>query len=632
MKIDLVVNTMIQQIDKNLQSQVIPALTFRAGEILHGRVMLTSDDKMQIRLDNGALLNAVPSGNVLLSAGATVTLRVSGQMDGQFVMQLLEQELSSELTGSVTTTRAANEALSKLGLSSSPQGRQVLQAFERMNLPIREETVRQALDILGTFPGLAPEKAVFMAANRIPATQANVNALIGLIDGKATTGDDLIKLTNILTAQAVETDNVQSLGSTLNAAVPTLVGQAAAENAVPQQGNGSSTMGMGNLQNAEELPQGSANPLAKQPAGADTATAAQGPGGDSSLLSDLVVPAFAGGGQAPGATTDTGAIPVGNAQQASAATLNGDDGILQMQSLVFVALGVEDADRYSAVIAHMADSGVLKQALQLALDGPFLGGKELQSQLGQLVAAMPAGSAPEAQAFMEKLVTGLGKYIADNGGAALASHQALEAPSGLPRVIQEITGLFAKLDGNASDMGANIAKAAGAQQASLAHIAAEIGSAAAASPDVTMQLNKIASHVRLIDNISQYAYQQIPVQINDRNRTVELYVLNRGKNGKKINPNNANILIALDTDNMGHLETLINVTNKNLRLRFGVENPELVGFIDSFTTELSQAMQDIGYRLSDVRMQVTDKPVTPLTVTEVVEPKTGSLTRLDMKL
>jgi hypothetical protein len=201
MKVDLVVNSMIQQIDRNLQTQIMPLVAFRAGEILHGRVMLDAGDRPQIRLDSGELLNALPSGDVQLFGGATVTLRVTGNMDGQFVMQLLDQEIGA---GTPAQQQSAGAALTRIGLENTPQGKALLGAMETMRVPMREETARQAMTILNSFPRLSGEKAVFLAANNITPTEAMVNALNALVDGGATTGGELTRLVDMLARPSTE--------------------------------------------------------------------------------------------------------------------------------------------------------------------------------------------------------------------------------------------------------------------------------------------------------------------------------------------------------------------------------------------------------------------------------------------
>lgn len=546
MKVDLVVNSMIQQLDRNLQMQIMPVLAFRAGEILHGRVMLDAGDKPQIRLDSGELLSALPSGDVQLFAGATVTLRVTGNMDGQFVMQLLEQELSGR-TAAGQTPEAAGEPLTRL-MGNTQQGRAVLAAMETMRVPPREETARQAMTILGAFPGLKAEKAVFLAANGITPTDAAVNALNALIDDGATTGGELMKFADMLAGQALDAE------------------------------------GTGAKAPAQSAP--AAGGIAAQ-----AATAA-------------------------GISTQS-ALPQG-------------DAMLQLQSLIFVGLGMDAAEQYSAITSALGKLGMAPDAVRLALDGSMAADQEFEARLAAFTAALPEGEGGEARAFLTRLAGGL-KSQAE--AAALAMPGVAEpAPQGLQRVVREVMDLFVKLEG---DSAANTKELQGATK--LTHetaqrLSAELADTGAAGAATAQQLNRVENHIRLLDNITQYAYQQIPVAMNGRNRTVELYVMNRGGSGKKINPEKASILIALETENMGHLEALISVSSKNLRLRFGVDKPELAGYVNSFTGEISRAMQGIGYKLSDVRMQVTGAPVTPLSAIAEAESWQDSPMRLDIKL
>lgn len=545
MKVDVVVNSMIQQIDRNLQMQQMPALSFRAGEILRGRVMLTSDNRLQIRLDSGALLNALPAGDAVLLQGATVTLRVTGQTDGNIVMQLLTQEPG----GQAGQASAAEARLP--GLNATPLGRAVLQSMQRMNIPLGEETAQRAMEILGRFPELAPERAVFMAANRMAATKAQVDALNRLIDQRATTGGELLKLADMLSSRAMDRENIALME------------------------DGGRALG--------EAPQAAAGRLDDTPAQA---------GPPAQTAAPEAQPKFPAGG----------------------------DGMLRLQSLALIALGADAAERYSGVVASLAARGALESAVSLALDGPFLSAKQFSEELNRFTAALPQDEASPARAFLAKLTAGIARYVERNGAEAALPQQA-SPEGGLQRVVRDIMQLFVRLDAPREDgPGAGLMRSAAEQSPALSHIASDVGRSGTAGPDVARQLDGLANHVRLLGDISQYVCQQLPVSVNGRNSTVELYVLNRGKRGKKINPENANMLIALDTEHMGRVEALVNIAKKNLRVRFGVESPELVGLVGAQSAALGKALQEIGYRLSDMRTQVISRPVNPLTVSEAVEP------------
>jgi hypothetical protein len=577
MKVDIIINSMIHQIDRNLQTQVTPALSFRAGEILRGRVMLNADDRLQIRLDSGALLNALPAGDVFLTQGATVTLRVSGRMDGNFVMQLLEQELAGELI-SGRAANAEEAALGKLGLDTAPQGGAVLESMRRMGLPLSEETAGRAMEILRRFPDLEPDKAVFMAANRMPATRTQADALNRLVDGRATTGGELLKLADMLTSQALAAENVHVMEDGGRAA-----------------------------------PKPTANPLAP-------AAEAEGEG------------LQAAANAAPQADPETSGAPsvsVPAVSWQSGPKAPQQDGMLRLQSLALVALGQDDAERYAGLVAKLSEHGALPKAVALALDGPFMTGEQLAGELRAFEDALPEGLAREARAFVGALVEGVGRYMVQNGAETLLPRQPA-ADSGIARIIKEIMDMFVPIDrGEAfseTSPGEKLAQAAGAQREGVARLADGIARSGAAGPEAVRQLDAVTGQVRLLSDISQYVCQQIPVQVNGRNCTAEIYVLNRGRRGRKISAESAHMLIALDTEHMGRVEALASISKKSLRLRFGVERPGLMALVNAHAAELSQAMKEIGFRLSDVRTQVIGKPVNAMTVAQAVEPAyAGSL-------
>ncbi len=606
MKVDLVVNSMIQQIDRNLQTQIMPLAVFRAGEILHGRVMLDASDRPQIRLDSGELLNALPSGDVQLFGGATVTLRVTGNMDGQFVMQLLDQEIG---TGTPAQQQSAGAALTRLGLENTPQGKAILGAMEAMRVPMREETARQALTIMNSFPRLSVEKAVFLAANSITPTETMVNALNALVDEGATTGEALIKLADMLAWPSQEAQTAAKPAQSGNPAATPAVAQP------PAQGT-----------HAPALAQQSVEPEAP-PAGwaATQETDAQTPPAISVRNGSNEAQTL----PEQGTYQKTQVLPgQGNAAAPALAALTRGEAALELQSLALVALGPEAAGHYAGVSSALLQQGLAGETVRLALDGSLAGGPEFEASLGAFLVTLPEDVAEDACAFITHLADGL-RHRAQTAAAA---GTVQEAPQGLERVVKEIMDLFVKLDAEPAANAKSLEDSGKLIRESVQRMPAELTEAGAQNLAVAQQLGRVESHVRLLDNINQYIYWQIPMEMNGRNKTVELYVMNRGGSGKKVNPEKASILIALDTENMGRLETLISVNSKSLRLRIGVENPELVGFVDSYTADIGHAMQEIGYKLSDVRMQVTGKPVTPLTAVAEAESWQEGPARLNIVL
>ena len=97
-------------------------------------------------------------------------------------------------------------------------------------------------------------------------------------------------------------------------------------------------------------------------------------------------------------------------------------------------------------------------------------------------------------------------------------------------------------------------------------------------------------------------YIQIPVQMNDKNTTAEIYIYNDKKRSKSVNPENATILVALDLDRLGHIESLISVSKKNVSIVFKVEEDGFKKVISKASDALKQSLEARGYSLNPLRI------------------------------
>lgn len=112
----------------------------------------------------------------------------------------------------------------------------------------------------------------------------------------------------------------------------------------------------------------------------------------------------------------------------------------------------------------------------------------------------------------------------------------------------------------------------------------------------TAPLQELKNNLDLIKNINtNINYLQIPVQINENKTTAEIYVYKGNKRSKNINPENATILIALDLDKLGHIESLISVYKKNVDITFKVEKEDLKAVISNSSQSLMTALEARGY-------------------------------------
>ncbi|MDF2892730.1 MAG: Flagellar hook-length control protein FliK [Clostridia bacterium] len=119
----------------------------------------------------------------------------------------------------------------------------------------------------------------------------------------------------------------------------------------------------------------------------------------------------------------------------------------------------------------------------------------------------------------------------------------------------------------------------------------------------TSVLQDIKGNMDFIKSINaNINYLQIPIQMNEKNTTAEIYVFNNKKRSKSVNPENATILIALDLDKLGHIESLISVNKKNVDVTIKVEKEDFKKVISNTAEALRKSLEARGYSLNLLKL------------------------------
>ncbi|HYE11155.1 MAG TPA: flagellar hook-length control protein FliK, partial [Patescibacteria group bacterium] len=148
----------------------------------------------------------------------------------------------------------------------------------------------------------------------------------------------------------------------------------------------------------------------------------------------------------------------------------------------------------------------------------------------------------------------------------------------------------------------------------------------------TSVLQDIKSNMDFIRNINtNINYLQIPIQMNEKNTTAEIYVFNNKKRSKSVNPENATILIALDLDKLGHLESLISVNKKTVDITFKVEKSSFKKVIGNGAEVLKQALEARGYSLNPLKLIDIKEKFNLLELEELISVDSGQL-HVDIKV
>lgn len=129
-----------------------------------------------------------------------------------------------------------------------------------------------------------------------------------------------------------------------------------------------------------------------------------------------------------------------------------------------------------------------------------------------------------------------------------------------------------------------------------------------AGEDIAGKISTIEDGIRLLNQINTNStYIQIPLNISGFNTTGELYVLKNDKRKKRIDPGNVVMLIALDTQNIGRIETLVDIKDKNVGINLRAEDKTVMDFIKENFRYLYSSLKDKGYRLIDIKYRLLEE-------------------------
>ncbi|MCL2627810.1 MAG: hypothetical protein FWD44_03835 [Oscillospiraceae bacterium] len=187
----------------------------------------------------------------------------------------------------------------------------------------------------------------------------------------------------------------------------------------------------------------------------------------------------------------------------------------------------------------------------------------------------------------------------------------------------QLDKMFTKIGRNDEGAGARLREAREELFARLSLVEEEISrSSGSARTDLLTQTQKLMDHVRLLNNIEQFLYMQLPVQLSEQRKSAELYVFKR-KGGKKADPDNVNILLAIDLEFMGHWEALLNIKGKDVYINMEVQSEkEKEHFIEN-TVLLHEMLSEEGFKLVNTNIKISQEETTPLTALLAFDRYTG---------
>ncbi len=115
---------------------------------------------------------------------------------------------------------------------------------------------------------------------------------------------------------------------------------------------------------------------------------------------------------------------------------------------------------------------------------------------------------------------------------------------------------------------------------------------------VSAALQDINDKLTLLQNLNNAAtYAQIPININGRRDTLNLYVFdNHGRKGR-IDPRNATLYMTLATASMGDVETMLRLTGRYVDVELGFSDDDAARTVAGRIVDLSDLLEAAGYHL-----------------------------------
>jgi len=198
-----------------------------------------------------------------------------------------------------------------------------------------------------------------------------------------------------------------------------------------------------------------------------------------------------------------------------------------------------------------------------------------------------------------------------------------EAANNTEALANQLDKLFTKVGKNDTDAGARLRDAREELFTRLSLIEESISRAAQpARAEMLVQTQKLMDHVRLLNSIEQFVYMQLPVQLSEEKKSADLYVFKR-KGRKNADPDNVNILLAIDLEFMGHWEALVNIKNKEVSIQMEVPGQSEKDHFNSNTVLLHNMLDEAGFKLVSTNIKFSEEETTPLTALTTLDRYAG---------
>ncbi|HEX2947417.1 MAG TPA: flagellar hook-length control protein FliK [Clostridia bacterium] len=576
-----------------------------AGDVIKAKVIEITSDEAVLRLFDGTSLKARLTEKLDAYAGQAITLRVASKSEGTLV---LETVMGTNGRFQIKPDILKN-ILESLNLKPNGKNAEVAAELMKAGQPVTKDSIGKALQLMESIRDLTADKAVFLSSKNINSILADPKIAAGLLNGE-------LKLGNLL--GDLQTAIEKALGDTSGSDVVLKNTVGALKDMTGQTGPASGSEEGSTASSGTARPDSVGTPgvvaSGRQSYAAD--------GNKTNTASGAAAGTLVSGQETTG--NDTSNNTSGKVSGSLSGQNEDPDNIISGNTSTGVPNTISKSNPGSRAISETIFSNSEDGALNSVKGQQASGASSARSEESRNNILIKPADEESVNTGIQKTLLKAQKKDRSIGIGDLTSDEAVnrqeagKAASGrLTELSENLKSLFVGTDqdklADALDAGKLYKELDNGLDTvkNAVHAMTLQGTQADA---VSNAANLLSDAVRLIDQLNSggMTYYQIPLKISDNNTTAELFIMKRQRGKKKIDPNNTVMFIALETVNMGRVETLVDVKGKNVGIQLRTEKQEIGEYIREYTKDLYKGLSELGYKLTGIRFKTMDEPANPM--------------------
>lgn len=554
------------------------------GDVLKARVLDTKSGEATLRLFDGSLLRAAITDEFSAREGQNITLVVSAHSEGTIYLEMVKNNDASQVDGDLI-----KKVLDALKIKADNKNIMLASELTKAGITVDKHVMGKARELMNSFIELDAPKAAFIAAKGLGSGSEGLGQLIKLLGGDLKLGEQLSALKELITGLSKTGDGHSlELQKSINSPADVITEK----------------IFLNNEKAVITTPQTGETQDAADSKTAASVNASAGSNNEAASTKVATVNQLFSSSANEASTTQTGAQiqAEGEAHSLKAAKVSSEGTSTKPQA--------SNVSNDKQLITNKDDAAGLNKGI--STNGVSVeAGENANTKATAGTPSNAGGSLFSADAEMLK--------PADNALVNNTDTKTIKNSNGsnIESLSDELQQLFIDTDSSELPQRINVREIEGRIEEKLDNIKVLIKSfdlSGAEGTSISKAAVSVADNVRVLNHINNnnMIYYQLPLNMHGYNTTAELYVMKRNKSQRKLDPNNNVMFISLDTQNMGRVETLLDVKDRNICINIRTEDERVNSFLKENVKQLYNGLNACGYKLASIKYSLIDSPSDPV--------------------